>query len=73
MAEKPAPRKRPAPEKQMLEAYKQALPLTEEKLEAYAQVQDIAVKAIEGSSNFKSLTSLGQLLSEQSRRQPAEK
>jgi hypothetical protein len=40
---------------------------------AYAQVQDIAVKAIEGSSNFKSLTSLGQLFAEQSRRQPAEK
>jgi hypothetical protein len=40
---------------------------------AYTQVQDIAVKAIEGSSNFKSMTSLQQLLSEQGRRVTNEK
>jgi hypothetical protein len=40
---------------------------------AYSQVQDIAVKAIEGSSNFKSLTNLQQLLADQGRRQAQEK
>jgi hypothetical protein len=40
---------------------------------AYTQVQDVAVKAIDGSSNFKSYTSLQQLVAEQSRRQTAEK
>jgi uncharacterized lipoprotein YmbA len=36
---------------------------------AYQKVQDIAVKSVEGTSNLKSLTSLQQLISEQSRRQ----
>ena len=40
---------------------------------SYQKVQDIAIKSVEGSSNFKSLTSLQQLTSEQTRRQPQEK
>lgn len=40
---------------------------------AYVQVQDIAVKAIEGSSASKSLASLQQMLAEQSRRPAQEK
>jgi hypothetical protein len=40
---------------------------------AYVQVQDIAVKAIEGSSASKSFASLQQFLSEQSRRPAQEK
>ena len=40
---------------------------------AYQKVQDIAVKSVEGSSNLKSLSSLQQLVSEQSRRQSQEK
>jgi hypothetical protein len=40
---------------------------------AYQKVQDIAVKAIEGSSNAKSLANLQQLLNEQIRKQPQEK
>ena len=40
---------------------------------AYAQVQDIAVKAIEGSSASKSLTNLQQMLADQSRRPAQDK
>ena len=40
---------------------------------AYQKVQDIAVKTVEGSSSFKSLASLQQLLSEQTRKQQSEK
>ena len=40
---------------------------------SYQKVQDIAVKSVEGSSNFKSLTNLQQLASEQTRRQSQEK
>lgn len=40
---------------------------------AYAQVQEIAVKSIEGSSNLKAFTSLQQLLAEQGRKQVPEK
>ena len=40
---------------------------------AYVQVQDIAVKAIEGSSASKSLANLQQMLSDQSRRPAQEK
>jgi hypothetical protein len=35
---------------------------------AYGQVQEIAVRAIEGSSNSKTLAGVQQLLSEQSRK-----
>ena len=51
----------------------QILKFSQQAEKAYAQVQDIAVKAIEGSSNFKSLTSLHQLLTEQGRKQGQEK
>jgi hypothetical protein len=47
--------------------------LSQQAEKAYTQVQDIAVKAIEGSSNFKSLTSLQQLLADQGRKQSQEK
>lgn len=40
---------------------------------AYSQVQDIAIKTVEGSSSFKSLTSLQQLVAEQARKQVQEK
>ena len=51
----------------------QILKFSQQAEKAYTQVQDIAVKAIEGSSNFKSLTSLQQLLTEQGRKQGQEK
>lgn len=40
---------------------------------AYQKVQDIAVKTVEGSSNFKSLAGIQQLLEEQLRKQSSEK
>lgn len=40
---------------------------------AYQKVQDIAIKTVEGSSSFNSVASLQQLLSEQMRKQTAEK
>ena len=40
---------------------------------AYQKVQDIALKTVEGASNFKSVASLQQLLGEQMRKQTAEK
>jgi hypothetical protein len=40
---------------------------------AYQKVQDIAVKTVEGSSNFKSLSGIQQLLGEQLRKQSSEK
>src|SRR5437016_5723634 len=51
----------------------QILKFSQQAEKAYSQVQDIAVQAIEGSSNFKSLTSLQQLLAEQGRKPGAEK
>jgi hypothetical protein len=51
----------------------QLLKLSQQAEKAYGQVQEIAVRAIEGSSNFKSMTSLQQLLSEQGRKQVQEK
>jgi len=47
--------------------------LSEQLEKAYQKVQDIAVKAIEGSSTFKSLTGLEQMMADQVRRQPQEK
>lgn len=47
--------------------------LAQQSEKAYAQVQDIAVKAIEGSSNSRSLASLQQILAEQGRKPGAEK
>jgi hypothetical protein len=51
----------------------QILKFSQQAEKAYMQVQDIAVKAIEGSANFKSLASLQQLLTEQGRKQGQEK
>jgi len=47
--------------------------LSEQLEKAYQKVQDIAVKSVEGSSSLKSLSSLQQLVSEQTQRQPQEK
>lgn len=47
--------------------------LSQQSEKAYGQVQEIAVRAIEGSSNFKSMTNLQQLLGEQQRKQPQDK
>ncbi|MDQ3624861.1 MAG: hypothetical protein M3463_20665, partial [Verrucomicrobiota bacterium] len=51
----------------------QLLKLSQQAEKAYAQVQDIAVKAIEGSANFKSFNSLQQLLADQGRRPSQDK
>lgn len=47
--------------------------LSEQLEKAYQKVQDIAEKAVEGSSNLKSFNSLQQLMKEQSRKQSEEK
>jgi len=47
--------------------------LSQQLEKASQKVQDIAVKAIEGSSNFKTLTSIQQLMTEQGRKQSQEK
>jgi hypothetical protein len=47
--------------------------LTKQLEAAYQKVQDIAVKTVEGASNFKSVANLQQLLGEQMRKQTAEK
>lgn len=55
------------------EQSEQIAKLSQQLERSYSQVQDIAVKAIDGSSNFKSFTSLQQLMTEQTRRQPQDK
>jgi len=60
-------------EKTVKEQSGQISNLSEQLEKAYQKVQDIAVKSVEGSSNLKSLSSLQQLVSEQSRRQSQEK
>lgn len=60
-------------EKTVKEQNDQMAKLSQQSEKAYSQVQDIAIKAIEGSSNFKSLTSLQQLITEQARKQTQEK
>ncbi len=47
--------------------------LTKQLEAAYQKVQDIAVKTVEGASNFKPVASLQQLIGEQMRKQTAEK
>ena len=47
--------------------------LTKQLEAAYQKVQDIAVKAVEGASNFKTVAGLQQLLGEQMRKQTTEK
>jgi len=60
-------------EKTVKEQSGQISNLSEQLEKAYQKVQDIAVKSVEGSSSLKSLSSLQQLVSEQSRRQSQEK
>ena len=60
-------------EKTVKEQSDQIAHISQQMEKAYQKVQDIAVKAIEGSSNFKSLTSLQQLMTEQTRKQSQEK
>jgi hypothetical protein len=60
-------------ERTVKEQAEQITRLSQQSEKAYAQVQEIAVRAIEGSSGLKSLTSLQQLLAEQSRKGPAER
>ena len=60
-------------EKTVKEQGEQIPGLSEQLEKGYQKVQDIAVKAIEGSSNLKSLTSLQQLMAEQARKQPQDK
>lgn len=60
-------------EKTVREQNEQITKLSQQAEKAYGQVQDIAVKAIEGTSQFKSLTSLQQFLTEQARKQSQEK
>lgn len=62
-----------AMEKTVKEQSERSATLSQQLEAAYQKVQDIAVKTVEGSSNFKSLASLQQLLSEQTRKQQSEK
>lgn len=60
-------------EKTVTEQNERVATLTQQAEKAYNQVQDIAVRAIEGSSNLKALTSLQQLVTEQARKSAPEK
>ncbi|MBI4619502.1 MAG: hypothetical protein HY739_04995 [Desulfobacterales bacterium] len=60
-------------EKTVKEQSEQIAKLSQQLEKSYQKVEDIAVKAVEGSSNLKSLTSLQQLVTEQTRRHPQEK
>ena len=60
-------------EKRVKEQDEQIAKLSGQLENSYQKVQDIAVKAIEGPSNLKSLTSLQQLVTEQTRKEPQEK
>ena len=60
-------------EKLVKEQSEQISKLSQQLEAAYQKVQDIAVKTVEGSSSFKSLSNLQQLLSDQIRKQPQEK
>ena len=60
-------------EKTLKEQSEQIARLSQQLEKAYQKVQDIAVKAIEGSASSKSFASLQQLMSEQTRRQSQEK
>jgi hypothetical protein len=60
-------------EQTVKEQAEQIRKLSQQSEKAYAQVQEIAVRAIEGSANFKSLTSLQQLLSDQARKPASER
>ena len=60
-------------EKTVKEQSGQITNLSEQLEKSYQKVQDIAVKSVEGSSSLKSLTSLQQLVTEQTRKQSQEK
>ncbi len=60
-------------EENAAEQAKQLAKLSQQLEKAYSQVQDVAVKAIDGSTSFKALSNLQQLVTEQSRKQPQEK
>lgn len=60
-------------EKTVKEQSEQIARLSQQFEKAYNQVQEIAVKSIEGSSNAKAFTSLQQLVTEQARKQGQEK
>jgi methyl-accepting chemotaxis protein len=60
-------------EKMVKEQSEQIAKLTQQLEKAYQQVQDIAVKTIEGSSTIKSFANLQQWIAEQARKSPQEK
>ena len=60
-------------EKSVKEQSEQIAKLTQQLEKAYQQVQEIAVKTIEGSSTIKSFANLQQWISEQTRKAPQEK
>lgn len=60
-------------EKSVKEQNEQIAKFSQQLEKAYQQVQDIAVKTIEGSSNIKSFATLQQWVSEQTRKSPQEK
>ena len=60
-------------EKIVKEQSEQIAKFSQQLEKAYQQVQDIAVKTIEGSSNIKSFATLQQWVSEQMRKSPQEK
>jgi hypothetical protein len=60
-------------EKTVKEQNEQIAKLSQQLEKAYQQVQDIAVKTIEGSSTIKSFANLQQWISEQTRKAPQEK
>ena len=60
-------------EKTVKEQNEQIAKLSQQLEKAYQQVQDIAVKTIEGSSTIKSFANLQQWISEQTRKSPQEK
>ena len=60
-------------EKSVKEQNEQIAKLSQQLEKAYQQVQEIAVKTIEGSSTIKSFANLQQWISEQTRKSPQEK
>jgi hypothetical protein len=60
-------------EKMVKDQSEQVTKLTQQLEKAYQQVQEIAVKTIEGSSTIKSIANLQQWISEQTRKAPQEK
>ena len=59
-------------EKTVTEQSEQIAKLSQQVEKAYSQVQDIAIKAIEGTSHSQPLTNLQQLIAEQTRKQSQE-